>query len=133
MRLQSERFGACEPHVPVERLHRSAPPTLGRIPHPSLPSFLSLLCFHPPLFYHIFTTIFVGISQEEGWGPLGRPASCSPAASPLPPRGDASVPSPLLSSPAPTTGTICPKIPTVESRKGSPLLYANPPTKPVYS
>src|SRR6266496_2091920 len=28
-----------------------------------------------------------GGGREEGWGPLGRPASCSPAASPLPPHG----------------------------------------------
>src|SRR6266480_1683640 len=55
-----------------------------------------------------------GGGREEGWGPLGRPASCSQAASPLPPMGDASVPTPLRPSPAPTNVTICPKIPTVE-------------------
>src|SRR6266566_3869496 len=85
-----------------------------------------------------------GGGREEGWGPLGRPASCSPAASPLPPMGDASVPPPLRPSPAPTkragkkggdpwvalrpvplplptcppwaTVTICPKLPPVERR-----------------
>src|SRR6266699_119188 len=41
---QSSPLGACEPHVPVEPLH----------------------CFLPPLFYHIFTTIVVGTSQECG-------------------------------------------------------------------
>ena len=55
-----------------------------------------------------------GGGREEGWGRLRRPASCSPAASHLPPMGDASVPTPLLTSPAPTNVTICPKIPTVE-------------------
>src|SRR6266496_5639465 len=59
-----------------------------------------------------------GGGREEGWGPLGRPASCSPAASPLPPMGDASVPTPLRTSPAPTDVTICPKKPTVESPCG---------------
>src|SRR5207302_7614547 len=47
---QSPPPGACEPHVPIERLHRSAPPTLGHRPHPSLPSFLALLCFSSAFF-----------------------------------------------------------------------------------
>ena len=34
--------------------------------------------------------------------------------------GDASVPTPLRTTPAPTTVTIRPKNPTVESRKGRP-------------
>src|SRR5438034_4705217 len=55
-----------------------------------------------------------GGGREEGWGRLRRPASCSPAASHLPPMGDASVPTPLLTSPAPTNVTICLKKPTVE-------------------
>src|SRR5437773_9463306 len=59
-----------------------------------------------------------GGGADVGWGPLGRPASCSPAASPLPPMGDASVPTPLRPSPAPTTVTIRPKKPTVE--RGEP-------------
>src|SRR5260370_3717460 len=49
--------GACEPRVLVERLHRSAPPTLGRRPHPSLPSFLSLLCFFS-VFFLLYSTTF---------------------------------------------------------------------------
>src|SRR2546426_766899 len=55
-----------------------------------------------------------GGGREEGWGRLRRPASCPPAASHLPPMGDASVPTPLLTSPAPTNVTICLKKPTVE-------------------
>ena len=47
------------------------------------------------------------------WGPLGRLVSCFPAASHLPPMGDASVPSPLHTSPAPTNATICSKKPIV--------------------
>ncbi len=50
------------------------------------------------------------------WGPLGRLVSCSLAASPLPPMGDASVPTPLRTSPAPTNATnatICSKKPIV--------------------
>src|SRR6266568_9660955 len=59
-----------------------------------------------------------GGGREEGRGRLGRPASCSPAAAPLPPMGDASVPTPLRTTPAPTDVTICPKKPTVESPCG---------------
>src|SRR6266705_4705194 len=50
--------------------------------------------------------------------------SGSPAASHLPTMGDASVPTPLLTSPAPTTVTICPKLPTVERRSLPGLAHA---------
>src|SRR5207244_5901880 len=57
---------ACEPRAPVERLQRSAQPTLGGITAASLPSSLSPLLFlllRSPLFYHFFATKVVCTSQ----------------------------------------------------------------------
>ena len=51
----------------------------------------------------------VGLTLAVNLGPRGQPEGGAGVASPLPPMGDASVPTPLSPSPAPTNVTICPK------------------------
>src|SRR5260370_18311071 len=83
---RSPPLDACEPRVPVEPLHRSARPTLGGIPGPSLPSFLSLLCFSScfllpssTLFSLLYLRVQVSVTTET------TPACPPKAHTPAPP------------------------------------------------
>src|SRR5437016_4043104 len=96
---------ACSPGVATSSTQRTEPTCQCSCSKQELPGILTACSYLTPEYQlsnnHCpgqFVHSRSGGGREEGWGPLGRPASCSP--SPLPPMGDASVPTPLRTSPA---------------------------------